>query len=277
MERKELTRAPLWRESRAMNVTCRQPIDELIRTVPGPPAGSEHVAAWAVDCGQADLAQVSILSGLASLPQRPPCARGLFLWFGAPGAERSDQLLPHLAPDERERAARFRLAEDSWSYAAAHAGLRAILSAALGIAAMEIGFVVGPKGKPRLDPARHGRDAARAVEFNISHARGLVAVACAANAVGVDVERRHAMDDMIGVTGSVFAAESNAALEAADGAVRIDMFFRFWSLGEAFIKATGEGIGQGLKSFAFTADGVPRLLRVDGSVGPAERWRFGTL
>jgi 4'-phosphopantetheinyl transferase len=260
-----------------MKVTCRQPIDELIRTVPGPAAGSEHVAAWAVDCGQADLARVSILCGLASLPQRPPDTRRLFLWFGAPGAERSDQLLPHLAPDERERAARFRFAEDRWSYAAAHAGLRAIVGAALGIAATEIGFVVGPKGKPRLDPARHGRDVARAIEFNISHARGLVAVACAAHAVGVDVERRHAMDDMMGVSGSVFAAESKAALVTADGALRIDLFFRFWSLGEAFIKATGEGIGQGLKSFAFTAHGVPRLLRVDAPFGPAERWWFGTL
>jgi phosphopantetheinyl transferase len=53
------------------------------------------------------------------------------------------------------------------------------------------------------------------------------------------------------------------------------MFFRFWSLGEAFIKETGEGITQGLSSFAFAADGAPRLLHAGDSWGPAARWQFG--
>lgn len=253
----------------------RRPIDELVRTLPGPPAGSEHVAAWALDCGKAGAAQPSILTALAALPSRPPEAHEVFVWFGAPGEGRWEELLPYVACGERERAARFHHAEDRWSYAAAHGGLRALVSAALDIEPTDVGFVLGPKGKPRLDPARHGRDAAGAIEFNISHACGLVAVALAARPVGVDVERRHQMDDLLAVAERFFAEESCAALRAAEGAARTRLFFRFWSLGEAFIKATGEGIAQGLTSFAFTADGPPRLLRVDAPFGPAERWRFG--
>jgi 4'-phosphopantetheinyl transferase len=253
------------------------PIDALVRTVTGLPAAGEHVAAWAMDCGEAGDPHVSVVAALAALPMRPPGARELFLWFGSPGAGQWEHLLPHLDPGERERAARFHHLKDRWSYAAAHAGVRALLSAALGSAPTQIGFVVGPKGKPRLDPARHGREAARNVEFNISHARGLVAVAVAARPVGIDVEPRRAMDDLLTVAADAFAQESYAALEAAGAAARVDMFFRFWSLGEAFIKATGEGIGQGLKSFAFTPHGAPRLLRVDEPFGPAERWRFGVL
>ena len=256
-----------------MNIT--PPLDQLIRTVAGPPTGSQYVAAWAVDSGETEVAQATILTGLAAVPPRAPSAGELFLWFGEPGAGQWDDLLPHLPLAERERAARFHYAEDRWSYTAAHAGLRAMLSAALDIPPAEIAFVLGPKGKPRLDPARHGGDAARAIEFNISHTRGLVAVACAAHAVGVDVERRRDMHDLMAVAARVFAAESYAALEAAEGLARTDLFYRFWSLGEAFIKATGEGITQGLKSFAFTARGAPRLLRVEAPYGPAQRWRFG--
>jgi 4'-phosphopantetheinyl transferase len=52
------------------------------------------------------------------------------------------------------------------------------------------------------------------------------------------------------------------------------MFYRYWTLGEAFIKATGEGITQNLTSFAFTEEGAPALTRVSGGWGPVERWRF---
>jgi phosphopantetheinyl transferase len=46
-------------------------------------------------------------------------------------------------------------------------------------------------------------------------------------------------------------------------------------LGEAFIKATGEGLTQGLKTFAFNTHGAPRLTRMSGAWSPPARWRFG--
>ena len=153
-----------------------------------------------------------------------------------------------------------------------------MLGKAMDVAPTDIGFVSGAKGKPQLDPARHGAEAARAIQFNISHTRGLVAAAIAVHAVGVDVEGRRAMPDLHAVAERVFAIESCAALAQTDQEdARTAMFFRFWSLGEAFIKATGEGVTQGLSSFSFTAHGAPRLLRVSDAWGPAARWRFGML
>jgi len=250
--------------------------DTLIRTIAGPSQNSTHAAAWALDCGELCRAQVSILTSIASMPQRPPQPRELFLWFGTSGAESWDSLLPHLDHAEHARAARFHHVADRWSFAAAPSGLRALLGKAMDIAPTEIGIVPGPKGKPLLDPARHGAEAARAIQFNISHSRDLVAVAIAAHAVGVDVERRRAMPDLHAVAERVFAIESCAALaQTEQEGARTAMFFRFWSLGEAFIKATGEGITQGLSTFAFTADGAPRLLRISDAWGPAAHWQFG--
>jgi 4'-phosphopantetheinyl transferase len=75
------------------------------------------------------------------------------------------------------------------------------------------------------------------------------------------------------VARTMFAPEAYANL-AAHPAARTTLFYRHWTLGEAFIKATGEGIAQDLKSFAFTEEGSPALTRVSPGWGPARRWRF---
>jgi 4'-phosphopantetheinyl transferase len=80
---------------------------------------------------------------------------------------------------------------------------------------------------------------------------------------------------MMAVSRTAFAPEGHTALLARSGwAARRALFYRYWTLGEAFIKATGEGIAQDLTSFAFTEEGVPALTRVSGDWGPAGRWRF---
>ncbi len=77
------------------------------------------------------------------------------------------------------------------------------------------------------------------------------------------------------VARTAFAPEACDALAAcSEGAARTALFYRHWTLGEAFIKATGEGIAQDLTSFAFTNQGAPSLIRVSSDWGPEERWRF---
>jgi 4'-phosphopantetheinyl transferase len=252
-----------------------QPPDALIHTIVDPMAAYAH-AAWALDFGSDSAPQVSVLADQSALPPRPPSAKELFLWFGVPRLDNSEELLPYLHEAEREQVAWLNQPADRWSFAAAHVGVRSLLATALGCSPREVAFLRGARGKPDLDPARHGDDTHR-VHFNISHTRGLVAVALAGRPVGVDVERVREISDMHAVGETVFANESLSALaETVGEAARTALFFRFWTLGEAFIKATGEGLTQGLKTFAFNASGAPRLTRVDGQWSPAARWRFGT-
>lgn len=74
-----------------------------------------------------------------------------------------------------------------------------------------------------------------------------------------------------------FAREVCAALAAVPEKTETALFYRFWTLGEAYIKATGLGVSQGLKTFAFAADDPPRLSRATPGWGPPERWRFGAM
>jgi phosphopantetheinyl transferase len=94
--------------------------------------------------------------------------------------------------------------------------------------------------------------------------------------VGVDVERVRELGDMHAVAETVFPDETISALANTFGwPNRRAFFFRFWTLGESFIKATGEGLTQGPKTFAFSTTGMPCLTRVSKAWGPKARWRFG--
>jgi 4'-phosphopantetheinyl transferase len=247
----------------------RVSVDISVRTLVAPPC--EFAWAWALERPAFARLNVYVVPELGAETRTLPNQDELILWFGAPDPLGGPNLLNYLSADERVRAARFRLEADRWAFAAAHAGLRALLGPMVSCAPHALRFAAGVTGKPYLDD--EGRCAA--VQFSISHTRGCVAIAVARSAVGVDVERRRPIPDLMAVASTAFAPEGHGALAARPGwAARTALFYRYWTLGEAFIKATGEGIAQDLTSFAFTAEGAPALTRVSAGWGPVGRWRF---
>jgi 4'-phosphopantetheinyl transferase len=244
-------------------------VEISVRTLVTPPC--EFAWAWALERPASERLNVYVVPELGTNTRTLPNEDELVLWFGVPDPVGGLSLFNYLSENERERAARFRFEADRWAFAAAHAGLRALLAPMVSSAPTALRFAVSVKGKPHLDC--EGRSAA--MQFSISHTRGCVAIAVARSAVGVDVERCRPMQDLMAVARTAFAPEGNAALVArSEWAARTALFYRYWTLGEAFIKATGEGIAQDLTSFAFTAEGAPSLTRVSEGWGPVGRWRF---
>ena len=252
---------------------------DVVRTITHPVAETGRVGAWALDSGRSGDLRVSVIAALDDTPARPPLADEIFIWFGAPltgGETLSHAAAGLLDAHTKTEAQRFRQDADLSSFIAAHAGLRAMLGAALGIRPVDVRITRDPQGKPHLCTDQQVSTPGDNLHFNISHTRGLVAVALAGRPVGIDVETPAEILDRDQVARLVFAPESLAALDAltTDDA-RNALFYRFWTLGEAFIKATGLGLAQGLDSFAFTATGPVQLIRVAPSWGPTTRWRFG--
>ena len=274
MARRELAgtiAADLARRPWEAAVSTTRHIDELLPTTADPPGGQDCTWAWTLERGTDQPLRVRMLDWIAAGPARPPHAYELFLWFAAPRPDAAPTLLALLDDAECAAALQLRYDADRLSFAAARVGLRALLARSLGCEPRDLMIERGAHGKPALTG-----EAGQAVRFNVSHTRGVVAVAIAAIAVGIDVERRRrAFADRDAVAATAFVPESVAALEAADdGPARDALFYRMWTLGEAFIKTTGESMSQGLDSFAFTPDGTQRLLRVDAPWGPAGRWQF---
>lgn len=247
---------------------------DFVRTLAHPGlAPAPCAGAWALE-GVGGAPTVAVLEDARDLPPGPPRTSTLFLWCGVPLPEGRDDALSRLSPRERLELSRYRNESDRLSIAAARAVARVQLGIVLGCRPDEVGLVRSAAGKPSPDPARHG-DVASRVHFSVSHARGLVAVGVAGAATGIDVEPVRPVPDMDGLARTAFAPEVAGLVATARDDARTALFFRFWVLGEAFIKATGQGVGQGLDTFAFTPCGRPRLERVSERWGGPDRWTFG--
>ena len=207
-------------------------IDTFIRTVAAPRA--EFSWAWALEHASSEALSVHVVPALTDETRTPPSENQLVLWFGEPETDVPEtlagtSLLDALSDDERIRAVSFRFEADCCAFAAAHAGLRRLLGPMLGCAPRALRFRADANGKPYLD--YNGRHAT--VQVIISHTRGCVAVAAWGRAVGIDVERRRELSDLMAVARMAFAPEAFASLAAhPEGTARTALFYRYWTLGK---------------------------------------------
>ncbi len=175
--------------------------------------------------------------------------------------------LAQLDDVERARAARFHFAQDARRWRAAHVALREVLARHTGVAAAALPFAEDPNGKPRLAMPQ-------AIAFNLSHSAGLALIAVGGTQpLGVDVEDVKPVPEMEGVAESHFAADERAALFALSEPERLAAFYRIWTRKEAYVKATGIGVGPALARFSVSLE-VPRavLLRDELDASARTRW-----
>ncbi|MEU6731728.1 4'-phosphopantetheinyl transferase superfamily protein [Streptomyces physcomitrii] len=146
-----------------------------------------------------------------------------------------------LGPEERRRARLFRRPADRRQYESAHLVLRRLLADHTGLAPerLEFGREGGRRGKPRLlgSPVP--------VHFSLSHSHGLVAIALAADPVGVDVQRVPGARTVERCLPSLHPAE-RAELTALPESERPDAFALLWTRKEAYLKGLGTGLARPL-------------------------------
>jgi len=206
-----------------------------------------------------------------ALPDRLPLDENQpHVWWmdvSDPAPDKLDRWRGGLAVCEQARADRLRFDADRATYLGAHALARRLLQSATGIPAAALTFSVGPHGKPELSA-----QAGTPIRFNLSHTRGMVAVAVGLrHDIGVDIEALDRIRPDLDLAQRYFAASEVDQLTQVAAGDRARRFFRFWTLKEAYLKATGEGLQRPLDSFAFVLDPT-RLLHATGDV-PAD-WHF---
>jgi 4'-phosphopantetheinyl transferase len=180
--------------------------------------------------------------------------------------------LDALSEEERARCARFVFARDRRDSAAAHVLLRRSLSARDPRPAGEWTFVPGRNGKPVLAPAGHD---GRGLSFNIAHTRGLVACAVACDVrVGIDVEPVDGGVDTLELARHHFAPAELAHLAGHPPEERAARFAELWTLKEAYVKATGAGVLDGLDECVFVLDGATTLGFAPADRPQAGAWTF---
>jgi len=177
------------------------------------------------------------------------------------------RILLRLDPTERQRADRFHFARDRNAFAVAHALLRYGLDLIGGHHPWRFGQT--PSGKPFIDDAL-----LPGLHFNLSHSHAMTAVAISRDGpLGVDVEVVAPSPSHDDIAPLVFDPAERALLQSGDPEQRQETFYTLWTLKEAAIKATGQGLSADLPGFAFVLD--PPRLRTPGPDGSSgEDWRF---
>jgi 4'-phosphopantetheinyl transferase len=156
-------------------------------------------------------------------------------------ASRQSVLAGYLSGDEIERARRFHFDTDRNRFICARGILRELLGAYTGRRPECFRFSYGAFGRPALE-----QGTTELPDFNVSHSGdvGLFAFTDG-RAVGVDVER---IDDdnecFFDIALQYYSGCERARLARLESADRRAEFYLCWTRREAFLKATGAGIGQ---------------------------------
>jgi 4'-phosphopantetheinyl transferase len=178
-----------------------------------------------------------------------------------------------LDADERERAARIRSEHHAHQFLVTRALQRSVLSGyAPEVAPAQWRFVTGERGKPALAPEFSGLG----LEFNVSHTASLVALAVTrCGHVGADAECLVDRAAPLALATRYFTADESRHLRELSQAEQQRHFYRLWTLKEAWLKATGSGVAQGLAGISFAFDAAGSLARVEMPPGePLSHWQF---
>jgi 4'-phosphopantetheinyl transferase len=149
-------------------------------------------------------------------------------------------LLKSLSEDEIARAERFYFEEHRQHFIAGRGILRTILSQYLNIQPQQVQFSYEAKGKPVLAD----KFCMSKLSFNLSHSQGLAlcAVSCV-RSIGVDLEYMRPMD-VESLAERFFSVREYEFICTLPASERQQIFFRYWTCKEAYLKATGAGLTQ---------------------------------
>jgi 4'-phosphopantetheinyl transferase len=144
-----------------------------------------------------------------------------------------------LSGDEKKRADRFHFPHHRQRFIVAHSLLRSILGIYLGQTPASLKFLNDSKGKPYLKP--NGADTG--LYFNLSHSNDVALLGIVLNRqIGVDIEFIRPLSNMESIAGRYFSeSEMNMILNRPEKECN-QIFFNYWTIKEAYLKATGEGI-----------------------------------
>lgn len=126
-----------------------------------------------------------------------------------------------------------------------HAILRQLLGAYLSCSPDDLIFQKGPHGKPELHMKQM-----KQIHFNLSHSGDQLALIFSLDSpVGIDIEKIHPVKKWEQLARRFFHPEENQLLLEADPNDSELLFFRYWTMKEAFVKALGAGLSIPLNDF----------------------------
>jgi len=162
-----------------------------------------------------------------------------------------DYIKSILSPDEITKFASFKHKEAQQIFLITRLFTRLILSQYALCSPIHLQFSRNKHGKPEL------LDNPNNIRFNLSHNNHLIVMAVTINDdIGCDIESPERRISILPISKRYFAKQEHQALSLLTGEAQQQLFFKYWTLNEAFVKAVGVGISLGLDTFYFDINEV---------------------
>jgi len=190
------------------------------------------------------------------------------LWHGNIAAEDAhyQNYWRILDADEQAHAEKIKNSLLHKRYVEVHGRLRMVLAQTLNEPPEKIRIKKAEHGKPYLADTPE-------LAFNLSHSGRAMVIALAWHCqLGVDMECCKPRGGLLGLVDKCFAEEESAYWHELPEAQKTVGFYRFWTRKEAFVKATGRGIGLGLNQCVVNPENQSGFLRVPADYGQASMW-----
>jgi 4'-phosphopantetheinyl transferase len=176
-----------------------------------------------------------------------------------------------LSEDEVARAARFHFEKDRLRFSRCRATLRVILGRYLRVPPATVHFSYSASGKPELAPDQNPQQ----LRFNVSHSAQMALIAVSVRwRLGVDIERVREDVNVRELSERYFSERERHSLRSLPESMLVQAFFACWTRKEAFLKATGDGLGFPLSDFSVSVHPEidPRIEEIQGDASAASRW-----
>jgi 4'-phosphopantetheinyl transferase len=152
-----------------------------------------------------------------------------------------DKLAGLLSKKETARSRRFLKEIHQKRFIAAHGILRCILSGLLDIDPERLFFESDSRGKPHLK----NNPEVSFPYFNLSHSRDMMVLGVSIKQpIGVDVEYIRTRVDIFRLAKRFFSPAEFMDIKTAPQELAKQKFYQYWTLKEAYLKATGDGISR---------------------------------
>jgi 4'-phosphopantetheinyl transferase len=194
------------------------------------------------------------------------------LWTLPLAAPRSrvTELYSILSADEHMRVDALRFERDRQSFIVGRGLLRLILSYYLGRDPHEHAFEYGAKGKPQLTNSR-----APTLHFNLAHSKGCAIFAITRDCnLGVDLEFVRDLPELEAISMGNFTPSECDHLFSIDPPLRTELFFKYWTCKEAYVKATGAGLSLPFDQLqvSFLSGKPPAFTRLERNEFAVSEW-----
>jgi len=179
-----------------------------------------------------------------------------------------------ISESERDAALKFRFPRDRHRYLLTRLMTRRIIGKLLDLQPKDLQFCLEENGKPRLDNSSLG---GHDIRFNISHSKRLIVWGITRGIdIGVDTESFGDMIFPFEMNEEVFTASEIKSLSSTSLTTMNKTAYTLWTLKEALVKATGQGISSFINQFGFNLNfnGIINLHTPEISNIDQENWSF---